>query len=98
MINVPELFSSMVFDDNVMRARLPRDVYRALRRTVESGRPLDPEIASVVASAMKDWAVERGVTHFTHWFGVCAPDSLRWDAPFPASMPTANPLCSPVPA
>ncbi|MDY3070670.1 MAG: glutamine synthetase III, partial [Eubacteriales bacterium] len=68
MINVPELFSSMVFDDNVMRARLPRDVYRALRRTVESGRPLDPEIASVVASAMKDWAVERGVTHFTHWF------------------------------
>ena len=68
MTNVPEIFASMVFDDDVMRARLPRDIYKTLRRTIESGRPLDAAIASVVASAMKDWAIEKGATHFTHWF------------------------------
>ncbi len=68
MIDVPEIFASMVFDDDVMRARLPRDVYKALHRTIETGRKLDPAIASVVANAMKDWAVEHGATHFTHWF------------------------------
>ena len=65
---IPELFGSMVFGDRVMRERLPKETYRALRKTMENGRSLDKSIAHVVATAMKDWAVERGATHFTHWF------------------------------
>ena len=65
---IPELFGSMVFNDQVMKERLPEDVYRALMRTMENGRRLDPSVAAVVASAMKDWAIEKGATHFTHWF------------------------------
>ncbi|MGI6337464.1 MAG: glutamine synthetase III [Eubacteriales bacterium] len=68
MKDVPGIFASMVFGDDVMRARLPKDIYKNLRRTIESGRQLDPGIASVIAGAMKDWAVEKGATHFTHWF------------------------------
>ncbi len=68
MEKVPELFGSMVFNDSVMRERLPRDTYRALRRTMALGKHLDPAIAGVVANAMKDWALEKGATHFTHWF------------------------------
>ena len=68
MKDIPELFGSMVFNDQVMQQRLPADVYQALRRTVENGRRLDPSVAAVVASAMKDWAIEKGATHFTHWF------------------------------
>ena len=68
MSRVPELFGSMVFNDSVMKERLPRDVYKALRRTIDQGTPLDPAIANVVAAAMKDWAVSKGATHFTHWF------------------------------
>ena len=68
MSKVPELFGSMVFNDSVMKERLPRDVYKALRRTIDQGTPLDPAIANVVAAAMKDWAVSKGATHFTHWF------------------------------
>ncbi|MBR5496306.1 MAG: glutamine synthetase III, partial [Oscillospiraceae bacterium] len=68
MANVPELFSCMVFDDRVMKQRLPDDTYKALKNTIETGEQLDISIANVVASAMKDWAVEKGVTHFTHWF------------------------------
>ena len=66
--NVPELFASMVFNDKVMKERLPKDTYRSLRRTMELGKHLDPSVANVVANAMKDWAVEKGATHFTHWF------------------------------
>ena len=62
------LFGSKVFNDAVMLDRLPRDVYRALRKTMEKGTHLELDIANVVASAMKDWAVEQGATHFTHWF------------------------------
>ena len=62
------LFGSMVFNDAVMLDRLPRDVYRALRKTMEKGTHLELDVANVVASAMKDWAVEKGATHFTHWF------------------------------
>ena len=65
---IPELFGSMVFNDDVMRERLPKDVYRSLSRTVAKGKPIDPTIADVVANAMKDWAVEKGATHYTHWF------------------------------
>ena len=68
MINVPEMFGSMVFNDAVMRERLPEDTYKALKRTIADGRSLDKTIADIVANAMKDWAVEKGVTHYTHWF------------------------------
>lgn len=63
-----ELFGSNVFNDSVMRERLPKATYKALKKTVDEGLPLDPAVAEVVASAMKDWAIEKGATHFTHWF------------------------------
>ncbi len=68
MANIPEIFGSLVFNDKVMRKRLPRDTYRALKKTVRIGKPLDKSIANVVAASMKDWAVEHGATHYTHWF------------------------------
>ena len=68
MSKVTELFGSMVFSDAVMEARLPKETYRALKRTIRDGRSLDLAIANVVANAMKDWAIENGATHFTHWF------------------------------
>ncbi len=68
MSTVPEIFGTMVFNDTVMRERLPADTYKTLRRTIELGKHLDPAIAGVVASAMKDWALEKGATHYTHWF------------------------------
>ncbi|MBR6485235.1 MAG: glutamine synthetase III, partial [Lachnospiraceae bacterium] len=66
--NVPEIFGSMVFNDAIMRDKLPRDVYKSLKKTIEAGRDLDISIANVVAIAMKDWAIEKGATHYTHWF------------------------------
>ena len=68
MSKVPEMFGSMVFNDKVMQERLPKATYKALKKTVENGEPLDEGVANVVANAMKDWAVELGCTHFTHWF------------------------------
>ena len=68
MTKVPEMFGSMVFNDKVMQERLPKATYKALKKTVENGEPLDEGVANVVANAMKDWAVELGCTHFTHWF------------------------------
>ena len=68
MTNVPEMFGSLVFNDKAMRERLPKDTYAALKKTVESGTPLDPSLANTIASVMKDWAIEHGATHFTHWF------------------------------
>ena len=65
---VPDLFGSMVFNDKVMRERLPKETYRVLQRTIEQGKRLDPAVANIVANAMKDWATEKGATHFTHWF------------------------------
>ena len=67
-MGVPEVFASMVFDDRVMRARLSDKVYASLRKTIDEGTRLDPAVAGAVASAMRDWAVEKGATHFTHWF------------------------------
>ncbi len=67
-VNVPEIFGSMVFNDTVMKERLPKDTYLAIKDAVKEGGILDRKIANVVASAMKDWAVEKGVTHYTHWF------------------------------
>ncbi len=68
MAKLDELFGSNVFNDAVMQQRLPKDTYKALKKTIDEGRRLDPQVAAVVAHAMKDWAVERGVTHYTHWF------------------------------
>lgn len=68
MSNVPEIFGSLVFNDTVMKERLPKDTYKALRKTREQGKPLDSQVANVVANAMKAWAIEKGATHFTHWF------------------------------
>ena len=66
--SVPELFGSSVFNDDVMQERLPKDVYQSLRKTIDQGKDLDLNVANAVASAMKDWAVEKGATHYTHWF------------------------------
>ena len=68
MKNVTEMFGSMVFNDTVMQARLPKEVYKQIQRSIKFGARLDRETADVVANAMKDWAIEKGVTHFTHWF------------------------------
>ena len=61
-------FGSLTFNDEAQRARLPKDVYRALRRAVAQGEPIDSQVADIIASALKDWAVEHGATHYTHWF------------------------------
>ena len=68
MTTVPEMFGSMVFDSRVMKARLSGEVYHSLKQTIQKGNKLDLSVANAVADAMKDWAVENGATHFTHWF------------------------------
>lgn len=68
MSNMSEIFGSNVFGDSVMQQRLPKETYKALQRTIKDGRSLDPNVATVVANAMKDWAIEKGATHYTHWF------------------------------
>lgn len=68
MSKVAETYGSMVFNDTVMRERLPKETYQALQRTIRGGHRLNADVAAVVASAMKDWAIEHGATHFTHWF------------------------------
>jgi glutamine synthetase len=68
MKDIPSLFGSMVFNESVMRDRLPKDVFKALKKTMSKGKHLELDIANVVANAMKNWAVENGATHFTHWF------------------------------
>ncbi|OGX14183.1 MAG: glutamine synthetase [Omnitrophica bacterium RIFOXYB12_FULL_50_7] len=67
-IDVTEIFGSNVFNDRVMKERLPKDTYKALKKTIQEGLPLSLDVANVVASAMKDWAIEKGATHYTHWF------------------------------
>ena len=68
MSKLPEMFGSMVFNESVMRQKLPKDIYRSLKHTMDTGETLDISVANVVANAMKDWAVEKGATHYTHWF------------------------------
>ncbi len=68
MTQISEIFGSMVFGDTAMREKLPKDVYKALKKTIRNGKTLDPEIAGAVANAMKAWAIEKGATHYTHWF------------------------------
>ena len=66
--NVAEYFACDVFNDEVMKARLPKPVYKGMTKTRKMGTPLDPTYADVVANAIKDWAIEHGATHYTHWF------------------------------
>lgn len=68
MERISELFGNSLFNDRVMREKLPKDVYRNLQKTIKLGTALEPNVANVVANAMKDWAIEKGATHFTHWF------------------------------
>ena len=86
-MSVQEYFGSMVFDDRVMKANLPANIYKSLHRTIERGARLDPGVADAVASAMKDWAVSKGATHYTHWFqpltGVTAEKHDSFISPSP---------------
>ncbi len=68
MADITEVFGSNVFNDKIMKERLPKETYKALRKTIESGAPLTLDVANVVANALKDWAIEKGATHYTHWF------------------------------
>ena len=68
MVNIPELFGSLVFNEKVMQERLPEDIYIKIKKTISDGKRLDADAADVIATAMKDWAIEKGATHFTHWF------------------------------
>lgn len=68
MANIPEIFGSMVFNEAVMQERLPKDIYKLLMQTLKDGSPLELSVANVIASAMRDWAIEKGATHYTHWF------------------------------
>lgn len=68
MKDIPNLFGSMVFNDSVMKQRLPKEIYKSLKRTVAEHKHLDLDVANAVANAMKEWAIEKGATHFTHWF------------------------------
>ena len=77
MKNIPEHFGELVFSDAIMKERLPEDVYAAMKRTIVDGRSLNISIANVVADAMKDWAIEKGATHFTHWFQLYLPHRRR---------------------
>ncbi len=87
MKSIPKLFGSMVFNDNTMRERLPKETYKALKKTIQDGKTLDITVANVVANAMKDWACENGATHFTHWFqpmtGVTAEKHDSFISPTP---------------
>ena len=87
MVTVPEMFGSNVFDDRQMKARLSEKVYNSIRKTIEEGKQLDISLANAVALAMKDWAVEKGATHFTHWFqpmtGVTAEKHDSFISPAP---------------
>ena len=68
MEKITEIFGSKVFDDRVMKARLSSKVYQSLKKTIDEGTELDLSVANAVADAMKEWAIEQGATHFTHWF------------------------------
>lgn len=68
MSNVSEIYGKMVFNDHVMKERLPSETFKSLAKTIKEGKPLDIEVANVVAHAMKEWAIENGATHYTHWF------------------------------
>ncbi|MDR3283851.1 MAG: glutamine synthetase III, partial [Treponema sp.] len=68
MNNLPEMFGSLVFNDTAMKQRLPKETYKALKKAIKENKDLGLDVANVVASVMKDWAISKGATHFTHWF------------------------------
>lgn len=86
-LKVTDIFGSNVFNDKVMKERLPKEIYKALRETIDKDLPLHPDVADVVANAMKDWAIERGATHYTHWFqpltGITAEKHNSFISPTP---------------
>ena len=94
MSTVSDIFGSLVFDDRVMRATLSADIYESLRKTIDEGSELDSSVANAVAQAMKDWAVEHGATHFTHWFqpltGITAEKHDGFISPAPDGRSTAG--------
>ena len=87
MSKVTEIFGTKVFDDRVMKANLPTDIYRSLKKTIDEGAKLDIDVADAVADAMKDWAIANGATHFTHWFqpltGITAESMTLFISPAP---------------
>jgi glutamine synthetase len=87
MKNISDIFGSMVFNDRVMKERLPKDTYKSLKKTIQNGMLLDSALANIVASSMKDWAIEKGATHFTHWFqpmtGITAEKHDSFISPMP---------------
>ena len=99
---VMELYGSKVFNEHEMRERLPSSTYKSLKATIEKGQPLDLEVANVVASVMKRWAIEQGATHYTHWFqpmtGVTAEKHDSFISPCGSTIEPFNmcqsPLCS----
>ena len=66
--NITELYGSLVFNDKIMRCKLPKDIYNALKKTIQNGTHLELDVANSVAVSMKEWAIENGATHYTHWF------------------------------
>ena len=94
-INVAEIFGENVFNDTVMQERLPKKVYKNLKKTIEEGKELDLETADVIAHEMKEWAIEKGATHYTHWFlpltGVTAE---KHDSFISAPLPSGKVLMS----
>ena len=95
MINVAEIFGEDVFNDTVMQERLPKKVYKDLKKTIEEGKELDLATADVIAHEMKEWAIEKGATHYTHWFqpltGVTAE---KHDSFISAPLPSGKVLMS----
>ena len=94
-MNVTEIFGCDVFNDSVMEERLPKKVYKELKKTIEEGKELSPEVADVVAHEMKEWAIEKGATHYSHWFqpltGVTAE---KHDSFISAPLPSGKVLMS----
>ena len=75
--DISKIYGSLVFNDKVMRSRLPKPIYKSLHETIQNGTQLDEDVANSVAHAMKDWAVENGATHYTHWFQPLTGHHLR---------------------
>ena len=88
-----EAFGSLTFNDEAQKARLPKTAYAALRQTIVQGQPLEPEVADLVAGALKEWALEHGATHYTHWFqpltGITAEKHDAFIAPTAAPLPSS---------
>ena len=101
MSKVTDLYGSMVFNEHVMRERLPKTTYKQLMKTIKEGAPLNEDVANVVAHAMKEWAIEKGATHYTHWFqpltGITSEKHDSFIDPTASPTPPASPpaACAP---